>query len=70
MTEGGRVAWILRLVKIGAEGEGQFADVIQRHRQVVVGEIAGRRDGWSLAGNDPHYAAITAPVISAQSLKA
>jgi transposase len=29
LTEGGCVAWVLRLVEIGAEGEGPCADVVE-----------------------------------------
>ena len=29
LTGGGRVAWIMRLVQIGAEGEGQATDIIR-----------------------------------------
>jgi hypothetical protein len=29
LTEGGYVAWVLRLVEIGAEGEGSCADVVE-----------------------------------------
>src|SRR3954467_1626741 len=32
LTEGGCVAWVLRLVEIGAEGEGSCADVVEISR--------------------------------------
>src|SRR3954447_19528649 len=32
LTEGGYVAWVLRLVEIGAEGEGSCADVVEISR--------------------------------------
>src|SRR5215216_3649388 len=32
LTEGGDVAWVLRLVEIGAEGEGSCADVVEISR--------------------------------------
>jgi hypothetical protein len=34
------VAWILRLVKIGAEGEGRSVDVMEIHRPDHLGNIA------------------------------
>jgi hypothetical protein len=37
---GDRVAWILRLVKIGAEGEGRSVDVMEIHRPDHLGNIA------------------------------
>jgi hypothetical protein len=36
LTRGGRVAWILRLVQIGADGEGLFADVLTIDRPMVL----------------------------------
>jgi hypothetical protein len=38
--ESGRVAWILRLVEIGAEGEGQAQDVMEIDRSGGLGDIA------------------------------
>ena len=40
LTGGGRVAWIVRLVQIGAEGEGQATDIIQIDRPDDLGDIA------------------------------
>ena len=37
---GERVAWILRLVKIGAEGEGRALDVMEINRPDDLGDIA------------------------------
>jgi hypothetical protein len=34
------VAWILRLVKTGAEGEGQYTDVMEIIRPADLGDIA------------------------------
>jgi len=52
LTEGGCVAWMLRLVKIGAEGEGPCTDVMEIRRPDDLVDIAnlgrccvGRRDG-------------------------
>ncbi len=40
LTEGGCVAWVLRLVEIGAEGEGPCTDVMEIHRPGDLGDIA------------------------------
>jgi hypothetical protein len=40
LTLGERVAWILRLVKTGAEGEGRSVDVMEIHRPDHLGNIA------------------------------
>ena len=40
LTEDERVAWILRLVKIGADGENQSADVMTINRPDDLGDIA------------------------------
>ena len=40
LTGGGRVAWIVRLVKTGAEGEGQCTDVMEIIRPDDLGDIA------------------------------
>jgi hypothetical protein len=37
---GARVAWILRLVEIGSEGEGQSLDVMEIHRPDTLADIA------------------------------
>jgi transposase len=60
LTEGGCVAWVLRLVEIGAEGEGSCTDILEimRHHLVVM-----LREG---AGREPSP---TAAVIDSQSVK-
>jgi hypothetical protein len=40
LTLGERVAWILRLVKTGAEGEGRGVDVMEIHRPDHLANIA------------------------------
>src|SRR4051794_5035513 len=40
LTEGGCVAWVLRLVEIGAEGEGSCADVVEISRPNGLVDIA------------------------------
>src|SRR4051794_24802901 len=40
LTEGGYVAWVLRLVEIGAEGEGSCTDVVEISRPDGLGDIA------------------------------
>ena len=40
LTGGGRVAWIVRLVKTGAEGEGHCTDVMEIIRPDDLGDIA------------------------------
>jgi hypothetical protein len=47
LTGGGRVAWVLRLVKIDAEGEGQATDVMEIERPGDLADIADL--GWTLA---------------------
>src|SRR4051794_39738484 len=62
LTEGGYVAWVLRLVEIGAEGEGSCADVVEISRPDGLGECSeiggvrrGRYDRPALqTANDPH----------------
>ncbi len=41
LTEGGCVAWVLRLVEIGAEGEGPCTDVMEISRSGDLRDIAG-----------------------------
>ena len=40
LTEGGCVAWVLRLVEIGAEGERRYADVVEISRPDDLVDIA------------------------------
>ena len=40
LTWGGRVAWILRLVKTGAEGDGQSTDVMEINKSDGLGGLA------------------------------
>jgi hypothetical protein len=40
LTWGGRVAWILRLVKIEAEGDGLCRDIMEINRPDDLGDIA------------------------------
>ena len=41
LTEGGRVAWIVRLVKTGAGREGQATDVMEIQRPDDLRNVAG-----------------------------
>jgi hypothetical protein len=45
LTEGGYVAWVLRLVEIGAEGEGSCADVVEI--RAVTDQVDTSRKGFS-----------------------
>ncbi len=40
LTEGGCVAWVLRLVEIGAEGEGPCTDILEIRRSDDLVDIA------------------------------
>jgi hypothetical protein len=62
---GDRVAWILRLVKIGAEGEGRSVDVMEIHRPDHLGNIADL--GLALDEMKRLLAALQQEVVAAQA---
>src|SRR3954453_19037888 len=51
LTEGGYVAWVLRLVEIGAEGEGSCADVLEI--SLSIGKEPGPRSASNRAPCSP-----------------
>jgi hypothetical protein len=59
------VAWILRLVKIGAEGEGRSVDVMEIHRPDHLGNIADL--GLALDEMKRLLAALQQEVVAAQA---
>ena len=61
---GDRVAWILRLVKIGAEGEGRSVDVMEIHRPDHLGNIADL--GLALDEMKRLLAALQQEIVAAQ----
>ena len=65
LTGGGRVAWIVRLVQIGAEGEGQATDVIQIDRPDDFGDIADL--GLNLAEAKLLLAGLQQEIVTAQA---
>src|SRR5215208_6098489 len=65
LTEGGCVAWVLRLVEIGAEGEGRCADVVEISRPDGLVDIADL--GLSLAEAKLVLAGIQREIIAAQA---
>jgi hypothetical protein len=48
LTGGGRVAWIVRVVKTGAEGEGQCTDVMKIIRPADLSDIADLGLSWQM----------------------
>src|SRR5260370_38908480 len=62
---GGRVAWILRLVKTGAEGEGQCTDVMKINRPDDLGDIADL--GLTLAEGKLLLAGIQREIVAPQA---
>jgi len=65
MTEGGWVAWVLRLVEIGAEGEGRCADVMEISRPDSLGDIADL--GLTLANARLVLAGVQREIVAAQA---
>src|SRR5689334_10244090 len=62
---GGRVAWIVRLVQIGAEGEGQATDVIEIDRPDDLGDITDL--GLTLAEAKLLLAGLQQEIVTAQA---
>jgi hypothetical protein len=65
LTWGGRVAWILRLVKTGAEGDGQSTDVMEINKPDDLGDIATL--GLSLAEAKLLLAGVQREIVAAQT---
>jgi hypothetical protein len=65
MTGGGRVAWILRLVKTGAEGEGHCTDVIEIIRPADLSDIADL--GLALADAKLLLAGLQQAIVTGQA---
>jgi hypothetical protein len=59
------VVWILRLVKIGAEGDGQYTDVMEINRPDDLGDIADL--GLTLAQGKLLLAGIQKEIVAAQA---
>jgi hypothetical protein len=59
------VAWILRLVKTGAEGDGQSADVIEINKPDDLGDIAHL--GLSLSEAKMLVAGVQREIVAAQA---
>src|ERR1051325_11273388 len=64
LTEGGCVAWILRVVEIGADGEGRCADVVKVSRPDGLVDIADL--GLTLAEAKLVLAGVQREVVAAQ----
>src|SRR4051812_38460713 len=65
LTEGGYVAWVLRLVEIGAEGEGSCADVVEISRPDGLVDIADL--GLTLAAAKLVLAGVQREIVAAQA---
>jgi hypothetical protein len=65
LTWGGRVAWILRLVKTSAEGDGQSTDVMEINKPDDLGDIATL--GLSLAEAKLLLAGVQREIVAAQT---
>jgi hypothetical protein len=65
LTWGGRVAWILRLVKTGAEGDGQSTDVMEINNPDDLSDIADL--GLSLAEAKLLLARVQRDIVAAQA---
>jgi hypothetical protein len=65
LTGGGRVAWVLRLVKIDAEGEGQATDVMEIERPGDLADIADL--GLTLAETKRLLAGLQQEIVAAQA---
>src|SRR5215212_9784339 len=65
LTEGGYVAWVLRLVEIGAEGEGSCADVVEISRPDGFVDIADL--GLTLAEVKLVLAGVQREIVAAQA---
>ena len=65
LTRGGRVAWIVRLVKLGADGDEPFADVMTIHRPDGLDDIANL--GLTVADGKRVLAALQQEIVAAQA---
>ena len=65
LAEGGCVAWMLRLVKIGAEGEGPCADIMEIRRPDDLVDIANV--GLTLAEAKLLLAGVQREIVAAQA---
>jgi hypothetical protein len=65
LTGGGRVAWVVRLVKIDAEGEGQATDVMEIERSGDLADIADL--GLTLAETKRLLAGLQQEIVAAQA---
>jgi hypothetical protein len=65
LTGGGRVAWIVRVVKTGAEGEGHCTDVMEIVRPADLGDIADL--GLTLADAKRLLAGLQQVIVAGQS---
>src|SRR3954454_3871822 len=65
LTEGGCVAWVLRLVEIGAEGERSCADVVEISRPDGLVDIADL--GLTLAEAKLVLAGVQREIVAAQA---
>jgi hypothetical protein len=65
MTGGGRVAWILRVVKTGAEGEERCTDVMEIIRPADLGDIADL--GLTLADAKLWLAGLQQVIVTGQA---
>src|SRR3954470_17704304 len=65
LTEGGCVAWVLRLVEIGTEGEGSCADVVEISRPDGLVDIADL--GLTLAEAKLVLAGVQREIVAAQA---
>jgi len=65
LTEGGCVAWVLRLVEIGAQGEGPCADVVEISRPDGLVDIADL--GLTLAEAKLVLAGVQREIVAAQA---
>src|SRR3954449_7253519 len=65
LSEGGCVAWVLRLVEIGAEGEGRCADVVEISRPDGLVDIADL--GLTLAEAKLVLAGVQREIVAAQA---
>jgi hypothetical protein len=65
LTRGGRVAWIVRLVQIGGDGDEPFADVMTINRPDGLDDIANL--GLSVADGKQVLAGLQQEIVAAQT---
>jgi len=65
LTRGGRVAWIVRLVQIGADGDEPFADVMTINRPDGLDDIANL--GLTVADGKQVLAGLQQEIVAAQT---